>query len=188
MKKTTVVALLLLASPLAASAEGGAHGFDWTAFLGRVFNAAVLFGALFVLLRKPVAGFFAKRSREVRQGIEARQEEIARAGDRLQGIDDRLGRLEAEIAAIRLAADEGGKAEMARLDEAGRQEAERILQLADAQIRQRVDVALRQLKERIADLAIERFRDEMKGALDEPAQRRVIDRNIRQSGELHERE
>jgi F-type H+-transporting ATPase subunit b len=191
MKKTTLLlmASLLLALPLLAStAEGGegGHGFNWQAFLGRILNFSILFGGLFVLLRKPVAAYFARRGQEIRSDIETRQGDIRGAENRLREINERLGRMEAELAEMRRSADESGRAEMARLDEAGRREAERILQLADTQMQQRLESAVRELKRRIADLAIERFQADLKEKLDERAQQRIIDRNIQQSGDLHE--
>lgn len=191
MKKTIVIiaALVLLTLPVLASGSEGdeaGHGFNWIAFLGRVVNALILFGGLFILLRKPLAAYFKNSGQSIRSDIETRQGEIRKAENQLQEIDGRLGRLEAEIVAMRNQAEENGRSEMARLEEAGRLESERIRQLAEAQMQQRLESAVRQLKDRIANLAIEHFRADVAGSLDEKAQHRIIDRNIAQSKELHE--
>ena len=84
----------------------------------------------------------------------------------------------AEVDGIKNGAETAGRAELAKLEEAGRVEAERIVALSEAEIRQRVDAAVRAVKGRIADLAIERFREDFTKGLDAATQQKIIDRNI----------
>ena len=103
---------------------------------------------------------------------------------RLQDIRQRLARVAAEVETIKNGADTAGKDELARLQAAGKLEAERIIAMSEEEIRQRVDAAVRAVKERIADLAIERFRGDFEKNLDVATQQKIIERNIDACGDL----
>jgi F0F1-type ATP synthase membrane subunit b/b' len=186
-KKALFVFLALALAPgLAASSAGGGH-IDWLGVLAKVFNSTVLFGGLILLLRKPLIRMLSQKSLAVRNDIEEREKILAATEIRLQDIRRRLAEVAAEVAVIKSGAEAAGRAELAKLEEAGRVEAERIATLSEAEIRQRVDAAVRAVKGRIADLAIERFREDFKKGLDAATQQKIIERNIDASGELDER-
>lgn len=188
MKKTGFSLFLFLALTvgLAASAEGEAAHVDWFNLLGKVFNSTVLFGGLILLLRKPLIQMLSQKSAAVQDDIVEREKRLAAASDQLAAIQQRLDKVAAEVEGMKTGAQAAGKEELARLQEAGRREAERIIALSEEEIRQRVDAAVRTVKGRIADLAIERFREDFTKGLDAATQQKIIDRNIDASGELDE--
>jgi folylpolyglutamate synthase/dihydropteroate synthase len=59
------------------SAEEGGHGKASMDFLGKIVNSLVLFGGLFIVLRKPVKALLAKRTAEVGQ-LKAEADDKAR--------------------------------------------------------------------------------------------------------------
>lgn len=186
MRKNALFAVLSLglASTLAASSEGGAAHVDWFSVLGKVFNSTVLFGGLFLLLRKPLIRMLSQKSSDIQTDIVSREKNLAATELRLQDIRQRLARVAAEVETIKNGADTAGKDELARLQAAGRLEAERIIAMSEEEIRQRVDAAVRAVKERIADLAIERFRGDFEKNLDAATQQKIIERNIDACGDL----
>ncbi len=186
--KTFVILFMLLSLTAFAAAEGGqAHGFDWTAFLGKVFNSTVLFGGLIYVLRKPLIRLLSDQSRDVRVDIEDRRKEIqAKTGD-FDALKQRLDHLEAEVARVVEAARENGDEERLRIEESGRKESERIARITEEEVQNRVDAALRRLKSHVAEMAIDRFREDISGKLDADLHRRIIERNIEKSGEIIER-
>jgi len=186
MKKNALFSVLWLglASALAASADGGAHHVDWFSVLGKVFNSTVLFGGLFLLLRKPLIRMLSQKSSDVRTDIETREKNLAATELRLHEIRQRLAQVAAEVETIQNGADKAGRDELSRLEAAGKLEAERIVAMGEEEIRQRVDAAVRAVKERIADLAIERFRGDFKKNLDDAVQQKIIERNIDACGDL----
>jgi F0F1-type ATP synthase membrane subunit b/b' len=188
MKKKVFFAFLALAlAPglAAASTEDAAH-IDWFNLLGKVFNSTVLFGGLILLLRKPLIQMLSQKSLAIRNDIEERERTLAATEIRLLDVRRRLAEVAAEVDGIKDGAESTGKAELAKLEEAGRVEAERIAALSEAEIRQRVDAAVRAVKGRIADLAIERFREDFTKGLDAATQQKIIERNIDASGGLDE--
>jgi len=186
MRKNALFAVLCLglASALAASTEGGAAHIDWFSVLGKVFNSTVLFGGLFLLLRKPLIRMLSQKSSDVQADIVSREKNLAATELRLQDIRQRLAQVAAEVETIKNGADKAGKDELARLEAAGKLEAERIIAMSEEEIRQRVDAAVRAVKERIADLAIERFRGDFEKNLDAATQQKIIERNIDASRDL----
>ena len=187
MKKKVLFTFLALAlAPALAASSGEAGHIDWFSLLGKVFNSTVLFGGLILLLRKPLIQMLSQKSLAVRQDIEEREKTLAATEVRLQDVRRRLADVAAEVDGIKGGADAAGKAELARLEEAGRLEAERIVALSEAEIRQRVDAAVRAVRGRIADLAIERFREDFTRGLDASTQQKVIERNIDDCGDLDE--
>ncbi len=186
MRKNVLFAVLSLglASTLAASSAGGAAHVDWFSVLGKVFNSTVLFGGLFLLLRKPLIRMLSQKSSDIQTDIASREKNLAATELRLQDIRQRLARVAAEVETIKNGADTAGKDELARLEAAGKLEAERIIAMSEEEIRQRVDAAVRAVKERIADLAIERFRGDFEKNLDAATQQKIIERNIDACGDL----
>ena len=191
MKKTRFLLLMLLLTACvwssASQGEGeGAYHFDWTAFLGKVFNSVVLFGGLIVVLRKPLIEFLSRTGMNIASDIRERGKRIEENSLNLAGVDQRLSRIEDEIELMKKTAQEGGRAEMAILEETGRRETDRILSLAATEINLRIESALKQLREKIADQTIEHFKNDIQRNLDPDIQKKIIDRNIDQIGELDE--
>jgi F0F1-type ATP synthase membrane subunit b/b' len=180
-----LLALVLAPGLVAAAEEGSAH-IDWFNLLGKVFNSVVLFGGLFLLLRKPLIQMLSRKSSDIRSGIEEREKNLEATEMRLKDIGARLARIVAEVDGIKGGAEAAGRDELARLDAAGKLEAERISALSEEEIRQRVDAAVRTVKGRIADLAIERFRSDFAKGLDAATHQKIIERNIDDSGGLDE--
>ena len=192
MKRAGFLLLLLFMTAClwsSASSEGAEAGyhFDWFGFFGRVFNSVVLFGGLIVILRKPLIEFLAGAGRTVAEDIREREKRIADGSLNLENVNLRLSRIEDEIEGMKKAAEEGGRAEMVKLEATGRRETDRILALSETEINLRIESALKQLREKIADLTIDHFRKEIRKNLDPEIQRKIVDRNIERIGELDER-
>jgi F0F1-type ATP synthase membrane subunit b/b' len=188
MKKIVFILLLVLLTVAlsAEEAESGPRHFDWVAFFGRIVNATILFGGLILLLRKPLIQMLTQKSIDIRSDIEQREERLAQTAVQLDRVRERLESLEKEIATMRQSSETGGAEELAKLEAAGRTEADRILALTESEIERRMETALTRLKARVADLIVERFREEFaqKGGPD--LQNRMIEKNIKLSGEIHE--
>lgn len=185
--RNTLFLTLLLILSMATWGSGGeahAHAFDWTAFLGKVFNSTILFGGLIYALRKPLIRLLSEQSSQVRLDIEERRGQIKSATADYESLRKRLDDLEREIREISDQARENGERERLRIEAEGKAEAERIARLTEEEIGNRVDAAVRRLKSRVAEMAIQRFRDDIRDQLDAERHSRIIDRNIEISGDV----
>jgi len=184
------VMIVLLTTAAAAGDHGEAahHGFDWMGFLGKLVNATILFGGLIFLLRKPVIEFLTHKSLGIKTDILQREENVKTTTSQLEEIGKRLEKIELEVTRMKEAAQENGIEEQKRIEELGKKEAQRILDLTDAEISNRVENSVRNLKARIADLTIEHFKADVEKQLDKKAHENIIEKNIEISGDIIERE
>ncbi|HNX96398.1 MAG TPA: ATP synthase F0 subunit B, partial [Candidatus Aminicenantes bacterium] len=154
-----VLLSLSVCLPLAASAEAGeaAHHFDWMGFAGKAVNSTILFGGLFLLLRRPVATMLRKTSAGIQTDLADRRTRADEAIANLEVVARRLAGVESEVEAIHAAARERGRLEGERLAADGRAEAERIVAQAQAETERRLDAAKQRIRERVADDLLSRF-------------------------------
>jgi F0F1-type ATP synthase membrane subunit b/b' len=187
------VAILLAAltawtTPAFAFTEGGSEegqaqtgehrGFNWWGFFGKLFDSTLLFGGLIYLLRKPIIDLLAQKSLDIKTDITQREERLKITSEQLQGILERLEKIEEEVQVIRRSAEKSGDRERKHIEEAGENEARRILALTDEEIGNKMETAVRNLKERIADLTIAHFKKDIAAHLDSPMHERLIEKNI----------
>jgi len=189
-----VVGLMLLSFTTALFAggngEGGeqGHHFNWWGFLGKLFNATVLFGGLIFLLRKPLIKLLVQKSRDVKNDIVQREELLKTTTGQLEEIKKRLEKIEEEVEDMKNSAGKSGDEEKKRIEELGEKEAQRIKALTEEEIDNKVDSSIRALKEKIADLTIDHFKKDIESHLDQKAHEKIIEKNIEISGEIIERE
>jgi F0F1-type ATP synthase membrane subunit b/b' len=191
----SVVGLMLLSFSTAlfgggGDSEGGEeeHHFNWWGFLGKLFNAIVLFGGLIFLLRKPLIDLLARKSLDVKNDIIQREELLKTTTGQLENIKKRLEKIEEEVENMKNSAEKSGEDEKKRIGELGEREALRIKTLTEEEINNKVDSSIRALKEKIADLTIDYFKKDIESHLDQKAHEKIIEKNIEISGEIIERE
>jgi F-type H+-transporting ATPase subunit b len=190
VKTVAFVLVILLSTSLFAFTEGTGneeHHFDWMGFIGKVVNSVILFGGLFLLLRKPIGKVLKQKSGEIKADIGHREEQLNMASDQLDDIKNRLSKIEEEIIDMKSAAEKNGNEEQKRLEELGAKEAQRILDITDAEIATKIENSIRNLKARIADLTIEHFKNDIRIRLDEQAHEKIIEKNIEICGDIIER-
>lgn len=183
--------LLILAAPTFAEGEGHGeeHHFDWWGFLGKTFNATLLFGGLIFLARKPLRNLLEQKSLAVKNDIIQREERLKTTAGQLEEIKKRLEKIEDEIQAMKKSAKKSGNDEQKRIEELGEKEAQRIRNLTEEEINTKMETAVRDLKEKIADLTIDHFKEDIRAHLDQKKHEQLIEKNIaRISGEAIERE
>ena len=189
MKKFEIFAVLLLlamgltASGTEESAAASSH-VNWFNVLGKVFNSAVLFGGLTLLLRKPLIRMLSEKSAAVKNDFIEREKNLEETAIRLKDIEQRLQKVIVEVEQIKTSAVTSGQEELARLEAAGREEAARIIAFSEEEIRLRVEAAVRVVKSHIADLTIERFKEDFAKNLNVATQQKIIERNITACGDL----
>ncbi len=187
-RRTTALATLFLLPLFVFMSVDEGHGGSATKdFIGKTVNFLVLFGALAVVLRKPVREMLRKRSAEIQESLAGAKERRAEAEKRYAGSAARLAGLETEVLRVRKEAEEDasrGKDRIARLAAA---EAEKIRMFTEQEIEEHLRVGLRELisyaGDKAANLAGERIREKL-GATD---QKILIDKSIERLAHFYEK-
>lgn len=192
MKKRRTVLIILffivMSSGLFAQhAEASEHHFDWLGFIGKTFNAVVLFGGLIYLLRKPMIAVLSQKTLEINTDMNRREEKLASTTRSLEEIKLRLEKIEEEVAAMKTAAEKSGLTEKSRIETLGDAEASRILEITETEITHKMENAVRNLKARIADMTIDHFKKEIGDHLDPQTHEKIIEKNIDICGDIIER-
>jgi F0F1-type ATP synthase membrane subunit b/b' len=191
-----IVLALILTKPAFGFAQGehesgsehGEHHFDWWGFIGKTINSIILFGGIILLLRKPLVKLLSQKSVEIKTDFQERENELEKTTNQLKQLQQRLGKIEEEVASIKKKARESGNREKKNLQELGEKEAQRILEVTEAEINTKVENSIRNLKARIADLTIEHFKTDIQKQLDKKAHEKIIEKNIQRCGEIIERD
>jgi F-type H+-transporting ATPase subunit b len=148
--------------------------------IARLGNFAILVGVLVYFLKSPFVAHLADRGREVRSDLVKAASMNDDARRQLAEVDQRLGALPAEIAAL----SERGAAEVAaeetRITKAGETERQRLLQEAEREINQRVRAAERDLVKRAAELAVQVASGRLRSTMTEDDHKRLVDRYLSQ--------
>lgn len=158
--------------------EGEHQGFNWWGFFGKLFDSTLLFGGLIFLVRKPLIALLTQKSLDIKTDIIDRENQLQNTTAQLKGIMQRLEKIEEEVQAVKDSAEKSGNEEKKRIEEAGENEAQRILALTEDEISNKMETAVRELKERIADLTIEHFKKDIEAHLDPRMHERLIEKNI----------
>ena len=144
--------------------------------LYKVINFAILVGALTFLLRKPLSGFFAQRTSEIQASLEEGRKALKDSEARLKQVEEKMNGLEAAIAALRAEAEQEEEAELNRLREAAKAEAERIVVTAQDEIEGAGRVARLELKRYAAEQAIRLAEEHLRQHLDKKQRTSLVKR------------
>lgn len=171
--------LLLIAIPAGAAAEESELNAEywWDQFV-KLFNIALVIGALFFILRKPVSNFFKNRAAQIDESIQNAQTAREKAEGKLAEVEKQVAELQDRIAEIKRKAESDGEAEKARMIASAEREAERILEGAKREIENLVKAGRRELKAYAADMAAEKALLLLKERLAEEDDQRLIERSI----------
>lgn len=123
-------------------------------WLSLLLNFAVIASVIIWAARKYLPGMFRDRTAAIQKAIQEAQMASEEARRRLTEIESRLAKLDAEIGAIRHAAEKEGAAEEARIQAAAEEDARKIVASAEQEIAAAAKAARRQLTAYAANLAV----------------------------------
>jgi len=187
IKKLFILILIIFVLSVSLFAEdGNEHHFDWNSLIGKILNSAILFGGLFLWLRKPIIEFLTKQSLEIKTDIVNRENILREKSDSINLIKNRLAKIEDEIKSMKSEARMNGETEKKRIRSLAEKEAERILKNSELEIDARIESSVRALKEKIADMTIENFKREFKEKLNDDIHKKIISDNIKIIGDIDE--
>lgn len=137
-----------IASRLGMSTESAATVFQ-------VVNFVVLAAGILWLLAKMLPKTFRARNSAIQKHLVDARTATEEASARLSGVEERLKKLDEQIAAMKSQAEKDSEAEEARIKAAVEEEKQKILSTAEQEIAAATSQAHRQLQQYAAELAIE---------------------------------
>jgi F-type H+-transporting ATPase subunit b len=144
------------------------------ALLYKTINFVILVGALAYVLRKPLAEFLSSRSASIQKSLEEGRRALETSQTLLQAVEEKLRRLESEIAGFKASAVTEMESERLRLEQASAEEGNRILESARVQM----DAALRgaklDLKNYTAQKAVTLAEELIRARLDDAGRQRLV--------------
>ncbi len=163
---------------LAAEAEGGESPGASREEIFTWINFVLLVAVLAYLLRQPVREFFAGRSRQVREALEAGRKALNEAQSRLAEVEAKLAHLEEEINSFRASAAREVELERQRLEELTRRDAARLIEAARAQIEMATRAAKLELMIQSGQRIVELAEVLIRQRLDDRTRQRLVTRFV----------
>ncbi len=152
------MALILTLTTLFLAFEGAEGGGLWaflpSSTLARIVNLAIFVAALYFLLRKPLAEAFRARREGIRQQLMRAQEERNEALAKLEEVEGRLARLDAEVEAIRAQAQKEAAEERARIERSTEEDIRKLREQAQREIESASKAARAELRAYAAEQSV----------------------------------
>jgi F-type H+-transporting ATPase subunit b len=158
--------------------EAAGHGSEHVVrdTIARLVNFLILVGALTYFLKTPIGSYLASRSAQIRQDLVTAAETRRTASAQLEAIQQQLGALPAELAALQARGEEDVRAEQARIAQAAAAERTRLMEQTRREIEMRLRMARRELTEYAAQLAVGVARERIARTITPDDQLRLVDR------------
>lgn len=148
--------------------------------IARLFNFALLAGALVYLLRSPFGAFLEGRQVQIRKSLTDAAATREEASHQLALIDQKLHALPSDLEALKRRGEAEIAAEEARIREAAEVERRRLVESGKREVERHAQIAERQLLQRAGELAVNLATDRVKRAITDADQARLVDRYLEQ--------
>ena len=122
--------------------------------LARVINLLLFVGLMYYLLRRPLGEAFRARQEGIRRDLLRAEEERAAAVAKLEEVEGRLARLDAEVEAIRAQAQREAAEERERIERATEEEIRKIREQARREIESAAKAARAELRAYVAEQSV----------------------------------
>ena len=133
---------------------------ELTPVIAKVFNLLLFVGAMYFVLRRPLAEAFRARREGIRRDLMRAEEERRAAVAKLQEVEGRLANLDSEVEAIREQAQREATEERARIERAAEEEVRKIREQARREIESASKAARAELRAYAAEQSV-RLAEEM---------------------------
>ncbi len=136
-------------------AGGGTHWYDvpgWEVW--KFFNLFLFIGVLVYLLRRPLSQSLVARREAIRRDLMRAQEERNAAQSKLEEVEARLARLNAEVEALRTQAQREAAAERERIERATEEEMRKLREQAQREIESAGKTARQELRRQAAEESV----------------------------------
>lgn len=148
--------------------------------LSLIINFGILIAFFWVLLKAKIPQMFRERTATIQKGIREAQAASAEASQRLKTIEERLAKLDSEVAEIKASAERDAAAEEARIRQAAEEDKQKVVGAAETEIAAIARNARRELKSYAATLAVDLASRKIR--VDEPTDKVLVREFVDQLG------
>lgn len=150
----------------------------------KFLNMVLFFGLLAYLLAGPIKKAFNERGGTIRSQLAEAKVRREKAGSFAADMDERLRKLETEVAQILERAQEEGDRQKRELIAAGEAEAQKILATARNEVDARLKAARKELTDYAGQLAADRAKAILEQSLTDADRRRLFAESVEQIGQV----
>ena len=140
--------------------------------LSLIINFGILIAFFWVLLKGKIPQMFRERTATIQKGIKEAQAASAEASRRLKAVEERLAKLDTEVAEIRASAESQAAAEEERIRQAAEEDKHKVVQAVETEIGAIARNARRELKSYAATLAVDLASQKIR--VDEPTDQALV--------------
>jgi F-type H+-transporting ATPase subunit b len=148
--------------------------------LAKAINLAVYVAILVFLIRKPMTAFFATRTAEIQDSLQKADREKREALAQLKTVEERLNKLDTEIAEIKAQAAREAEAEYQRVLKSAEEDSIKLRETAEREIQGLVKTARTELKSYAAEQAVTLAEGMIRQELRDTDAHRIVDDYISQ--------
>jgi len=123
--------------------------------LSLIINFAILVAFFWILLKGKIPQMFRERTAAIKKGIQEAQAASADASRRLKAVEERLAKLDTEVAEIRASAEREAADEEGRIRQAAEDDKRKVVEAVETEITAIARNARRELKGYAAALAVD---------------------------------
>jgi F-type H+-transporting ATPase subunit b len=143
--------------------------------IDKLINLVIYAGVLIFLIRKPMAAFFASRSAEIQDNLQKADREKREALAQLKTVEERLNKLDSEIADIKAQATREAEAEYQRVLQSAEEDSVKLRETAEREIQGLVKAARMELKAYAAEQTVTMAEGIIRKEMSDADSRRIVD-------------
>lgn len=151
----------------------------------RFINFAILFGALYYILSKPLKNYLISRSDAIKKALDEAKRIREEAEKRYREYQEKMESLTAEAKALKDSLIDEGNKEKARIIEEANKAAQRIKEQTQFSGEQEIKKARQALKEEMANLIAKMTEEKLKEDIKASDQERLVRESLSASGGIH---
>ena len=155
-------------------AEGEAEQHSLMEEVFHWFNFLLLLGGIGYLVKKLLVPFLEERGKLIREDMDRSAKALADADQRLAVVEDKLKRMDEEMASVRQAAFHESAAERERIEQAAAADASKVLATAEQEIEAAVKTARQELKVFTSELALGLAEKNIRDSLTPSSEERIL--------------
>ena len=148
--------------------------------LSLIINFGILIAFFWILMKGKIPQMFRERTATIQKGIHEAQAASADASRRLKAVEERLTKLDTDVAEIRASAERDAAAEEVRIRQAAEEDKRKVVEAAETEITAIARNARRELKGYAAALAVDLASRKIR--VDEPTDKVLVREFVDQLG------